>query len=283
MPIQARIRRAAFPLFERAFTYRRYDDLLVRLVVAGCRVVPLREFSSTRAGGDVVVGLRHDVDESLESALELARLEHDRGLRATYFVLHTAAYWARPDLIPLLRELQDRFGHEIGWHNDLVTAQCIYGIEPRSYLQAELRRLREGGIRISGVASHGSSYCYRFGYHNNYFFSDFDEAVPGFPSRRVVRMPKGEVEIEQAALSDFGLDYEAYHLDNDLYYSDTSSGDGKRWHPDRLDVGAMAAGSKAIILIHPCHWDPSGGAKLRRLARLLLQGRWRRLPDPVPS
>src|SRR5437870_3990018 len=77
--------RLFFPVTEGAFTYRRYDDWLARL--AGRNVVPLRELT---AAPTPALGLRHDVDSRLESALELGRLEHARGIRATYFVLHTA-------------------------------------------------------------------------------------------------------------------------------------------------------------------------------------------------
>src|SRR5437016_12184366 len=99
--------RLLFPWTERHFTYAEYARFLDRL--GDRHVVPLREFA--RGAGDLA--LRHDVDSRLESALELARLEHDRGLRATYFVLHTAPYWRDPRLLPKLRRLQER-GHEVG-------------------------------------------------------------------------------------------------------------------------------------------------------------------------
>jgi hypothetical protein len=276
MGIAGRARRALFPLIERSFTYTRYDRFLARLAEQEATVVPLCEFAGASAAERPVVALRHDVDVSLESALELGRLEHVRGLRATYYMLHTAPYWTRPGLLDALRRLQDEYGHEIGWHNDLVTLQCVHGIDARRFLSDELARLRTAGIRVTGTASHGSSFCYRFGYHNNYFFSDFDgEVVPGFPNSRVVETARGTCEIERARLADFGLDYEAYHLDNNLYFSDTASVSGRRWHPDQLDVSTLMAGQKAIVLIHPCHWDRSVPAKLGRLAHLLAAGRWR--------
>lgn len=264
-------RRLLFPVLERAFTDDRYERLLERLAdSARYRVVRLCEFGAAEAREQAVVGLRHDVDDRLESALRLARLEHRHGLRSTYFVLHTAAYWHDPSLILTLRALQDDLGHEIGWHNDLVTLQCVYGIDARAYLARELGRLREGGLRIHGVASHGSPYCYRLGYHNNYFFADFPEEVPGFPNTSVVRTDRGECTIEKAHLADFGFYYEAYHLDNGLYFSDSTFNDrGVRWHPDELDPPPFRPGEKAIILIHPCHWDPSVAAKTRRLLGIL--------------
>ena len=260
-------RRALFPVFERSFTYDSYDRLLDGLAdQARFEVVPLREFAATRSPSRAVVALRHDVDYRLDSALELGRREHARGFRATYFVLHTAAYWHRDDLVPALLELQG-WGHEIGWHNDLVTLECVYGGDARAFLATELERLRFAGVRIDGSASHGSPLCYRFGYHNNAFFTDFDgEERPQFPNVESVPGPDGLRRIPKGRLSEFGLDYEAYHLDNDLYFSDASfDKNGRRWHTDDLDLSLLAPGRRAIILVHPCHWDGSFGEKLRRL------------------
>jgi hypothetical protein len=255
-------------VLERSFTYNAYERLLDCLADGErFKVVPLREFSSTRSGSQAVVALRHDVDYRLDSALAMARLEHERGLSATYFVLHTAQYWARQDLVSSLLRLQDGHGHEVGWHNDLVTLECVYGGDARGFLAEQLERFRAAGIRIEGSASHGSPYCYRFGYHNNYFFADFDnEEQPGLPNSRVVETQRGLCRIPKGRLADFGFLYEAYHLDHDLYFSDASFDErGLRWHTDRLDFDTLVSGKRAIILVHPCHWDSSAVAKFRRL------------------
>jgi hypothetical protein len=239
--------RVLFPLVERRFTYAEYDRFLDRL--AGRDVVPLREFADGR--GDTA--LRHDVDDRLESALELARREHARGLRATYFVLHTAPYYGRPDLVDRLRELK-ALGHEVGWHNDLVTLALVHGVEPGSYLRRELERIRGGGVDVTGVSAHGSPWCHRLGFHNDYAFSDLPQPIPGFPTRFE---PIG-------ALADFGFDYDAYSLGEDAYFSDSRFEQGRRAHPADFH---LVPGRRTIVLTHPCHWDASPMAKAGRLAR----------------
>jgi hypothetical protein len=236
-----------FPLVERRFTYAEYARFLDRL--SDRAVVPMRDFA--RGEGDLA--LRHDVDSRLDSALELARLEHDRGLHATYFVLHTAPYWDDPGLVDRLCRLQ-ALGHEIGFHNDLVTLQRIEGIEAATYLRDALARLRGGGIEVVGAAAHGSPWCNRLGFHNNYVFRGWDEPVPGFPSTDVPQ------KLDPA---DFGLEYEAYHVPRDVYFSDSTFLDGRRAHPADL---RLEPGKRTIVLVHPCHWDRSVGAKARRLA-----------------
>jgi hypothetical protein len=243
--------RLLFPLTERRFTYREYERFLDRL--AGRELVPLHEFA--RGGGDLA--LRHDVDSRLDSALELARLEHERGLRATYFVLHTAPYWDDDDLVPRVRRLQE-LGHEVGLHNDLVTVERVHGGDPRAALEEALARLREAGIDVVGTAAHGSPWCHRLGFHNNYVFAGWDEPQPGFPSRDVS---------EKLDPSEFGLEYEAYHVPRDVYFSDSSFVDGRRAHP--ADFG-LEPGHRAIVLVHPCHWDASAPAKMARLVSTIV-------------
>jgi hypothetical protein len=254
--------RFLFPLTERRFTYGEYERFLDRL--RDREVVPLREF----AKGEGDVALRHDVDSRLESALELARREAERGLRATYFVLHTAPYWRDDDLLPQLRRLQE-LGHEVGFHNDLVTLERVHGVDIREYAPRELERLRAAGIEIVGAAAHGSPWCHRLGFHNNYAFARWDEPVAGFPNTSV------EQKLDPAAL---GFEYEAYHVPHDAYYSDASFSRGRRWHPTAL---VLEPGRRTIVLIHPDHWDPSVIAKVARLGRRLA-GLWNRSP-PLSS
>jgi hypothetical protein len=239
--------RLLFPIVERRFTYPEYAGFLDRL---DARIVgPLREFA--RGEGDLA--LRHDVDARLDSALELARLEHERGMSATYFVLHTAPYWHEPSLLPQLRRLRD-LGHEVGFHNDLVTLQLVEGLDAGEVLGRELERLRSAGIDIVGTAAHGSPWCHRLGFHNNYVFAGWDEPVPEFPSTEVPQ------KLDPA---EFGFEYEAYHVPHDVYFSDSSFAGGRRAHPADL---RLEPGKRTIVLVHPCHWDASVAAKVGRLA-----------------
>ena len=260
------LRRAFFPLTERKFTYARYEALLDDLAdESRFRVVPLGELAGVVDTDRAVVCLRHDVDERLDRAADFARLEHERGLRATYYVLHTARYWRARDLVPMLLHMQDVLGHEIGWHNDLVTLECVLGLDARATLAAELERLRGAGLRIVGTSSHGSPACYRYGFHNGYFF--FPTPVPGFPNVDVVDGPFGPKHVPRGTLEEFRFDYEAYHLDHDLYFSDAAfDASGARWHTDQLDLGVCTPGSRTIVLTHPDHWDRSAARKLGRFA-----------------
>jgi hypothetical protein len=263
---------------ERRFLYCYYEQFLSSISDSKrYKNVPLRDFTKTNPQERIVISLRHDVDRDLVGALEIARIEHQYNLRSTFFILHTAQYYGptkknytkhNERIIPVLQKMQNEYGHEIGWHNDLVTLECIYGINPREYLKKELQWLRSNGINIVGSASHGSRYCYKFKYHNSYFFSEFSETVDGFPNNQMINTGDGQCFITKASLTEFGLEYEAYHLNNNFYFSDSSFVEGKksRWHPGELRLEEFKPGDKIIILIHPDHWNHSISHKfLKRL------------------
>jgi hypothetical protein len=243
--------RLLFPLTERRFTYDRYADWLARLDPR--RVVPLRELA---AAEPPVVGLRHDVDDRLDSAVTLARLEHARGIRASYFVLHTARYWRHDDrMLSTLRTIQDELGHEIGFHHDPVTLYAAR-VDIAAALSRELEWLRDGGLDVRGAAAHGSAAAHALRCHNNYFFRGWDEPLAGFDRTDVPKLDP----------SDLGLEYEAYHVPYDVYVSDSRFGDGRRTHPESFDPATLAPSERAVVLVHPCHWDRSPAAKTLRLA-----------------
>ena len=63
--------------------------------------------------------LRHDIDNSIEKALTLARIENELGAKSTYFVLLSSDFYnpASPQSLKGLRQIQ-ACGHEIGLHYD---------------------------------------------------------------------------------------------------------------------------------------------------------------------
>ena len=62
---------------------------------------------------------RHDIDVSVHRALALAVIEHEEGVRATYFVyLHSRFYSALEDVIIERLRAIVALGHEVGLHFD---------------------------------------------------------------------------------------------------------------------------------------------------------------------
>jgi hypothetical protein len=102
------------------FDLAHYRELLDAVEAGGYRYA---SFDREPQAGDLL--LRHDVDMSLDAALELAELEREAGATATYFLMTRSSFYnlaSREGEVALarLRELGHRVGHHAVWpHVDL--------------------------------------------------------------------------------------------------------------------------------------------------------------------
>jgi len=94
------------------FSLQHYGELLDAAEAGGYRWAT---FDHEPEPGDLF--LRHDVDLSLEAALTMARLEHERGARATYFLMTESVFYnlASAEGRTALDELRS-LGHTVGLH-----------------------------------------------------------------------------------------------------------------------------------------------------------------------
>jgi hypothetical protein len=247
------------------FTWEKYAGFLNRISDTSKYIVlPLNEFRSTFNSNKVVIGLRHDVDIDLNVAYKFSSIEYDLGFRATYFILHSAPYYLKnpnnmevhnDNIIPQLKSMQNERKFEIGWHNDLVTLQVVYNIDPVTYLHGELNWLRSYGLNIYGTAAHGSNYCKTLHYMNYYFFEECSNpVVPNRENNIVVPKDGRNITLIKGKLSDFDLKYEAYFLNNNKAFSDATVTNGQRWNIGMLDLDQLHPGDRVILLLHPVHW-----------------------------
>ena len=94
------------------FTPAHYRELLAAARTGGYEWAT---FDHRPRSGDVF--LRHDVDLSLEAALEVARLEHELGVRATYFLMSESVFYNLDSKVGRAAERQLRqWGHAVGLH-----------------------------------------------------------------------------------------------------------------------------------------------------------------------
>ena len=95
------------------FTYRSYEKLIHLLTDSGYEIADYHNYN-----GKCVI-LRHDIDYSLEKALQMAEFEKSGGVKSTYFVLLTSDFYNVHSRRS--RNVLDRImnlGHEIGLHFD---------------------------------------------------------------------------------------------------------------------------------------------------------------------
>ena len=192
-----------------------------------------------------LVGLRHDVDHDLDVALEVAYWEHERGTKATYFLLPAAGYWRDPRLIEKCLQLQD-FGHEVALHfNGLADWAANRTDDIGSSTDQVLKQLRGAGISVHGMSSHGDSLCYAKQFINYWCFAELRpddpdsesslsaEGVPdpdpdfqiAYPrSDEVVRDDGQRFRLWSLSMKALGLEYEATKVPVDSYFTDSGGG-----------------------------------------------------------
>ncbi len=214
-----------------------------------------------------VVILRHDVDHDLETALQMARWEHQRGLRATYCILHTAWYYGRFTqgvqersklMLEGCRELQD-LGHEINIHNNFIVQALKHKIDASRMLLDEIAFFRTQGTNIEGTSTHGDGLCRELDFRNFELFKG--RAYPSRGGARTITHDGCDHPVGALPVELFGLDYEAYDIPRDTYVSD--SGGNLRVRRNTRGMGSLRRKQMDNpppyhvlgILTHPIWWD----------------------------
>lgn len=107
------IRVAQTPSPRSEFSPARYEALLDAIIAGRYR---LRGFDVAQPVEQMLL-LRHDVDLSLEAAIEMAELEHAKGIRATYLLMTRSVFYnlASPAGLTAYARLRE-LGHWVGHH-----------------------------------------------------------------------------------------------------------------------------------------------------------------------
>lgn len=216
--------------------------------------------------------LRHDVDHDLDFALEMSYWENQRGVQSTYYLLHTADYWSDARFLNKCLQIQD-FGHEIGLHLNILSEWFTGEVSDVALgLRKLVSHLREGGVELSGISSHGDPLCYGKHFINYWCFSELKppdpiadesglsaEGIPLEGEKYQIHYPEshqlfrgdGEVfELWSISMKDLGLEYEAIHVLHDYYYTDSGGGWGRTQDPLDRDLNSR----RHQILMHPEYW-----------------------------
>lgn len=219
-------------------------------------------------GDRKILLIRHDVDHDPYTALRIAQWEHDRGLRATYCLLHSAWYYGdlqdhgilhTSDLVQTALELC-KLGHEVNFHNNLVVAALTQGVDPVKLLAAELEFFRSIGVAVVGTSTHGDALCRELNFRNWELFKECCDNRFGGPRTVVWRagFRKNSIELGQVSMFDFGLEYEAYDIARDVYHTDSGGTQRTRFKTfGRRSFGRHDPnrGEVVGVLTHPIWWD----------------------------
>jgi hypothetical protein len=213
------------------FSLEGYSELLSVFKDAGYSFCGFGEIDPRLTEGDPFLVLRHDIDMSLRPALEIARIEYEQGVQATYFVLLTSPFYnslSRSNAEIMLQIHQ--YGHQIAAHIDLAT----YGNDfVRALMEVEILSRFYPYIDSRVVSLHSS----------------FDlQQIP--------------IELFQQLDNVYG-----HAVRGDVAYISDSTGRWRYGHP--FDSEAFNTQKPIQLLTHPIWWTQEGETATQKLERWL--------------
>lgn len=199
-----------------------YRDFLLQFQQAGYQFVFFNEINSP-AGQ---LAMRHDIDFDTSFALQAARIEHELGIKATYFFLLRSDLYnvftgVDYDNILAIKEL----GHSISIHFDpTLYTDFATGLQKEVQVFNTLFNTEVGIISI---------------HRPNDFFLKYDETI---------------IDIEHT--------YQSKYFKEIKYFAD-STGAWRYGHPS--DSEEFQANKTLHVLIHPIWWMVEGDTNLDKL------------------
>lgn len=133
------------------FTLQQFRSLCTALISHHYTPVTVREYctgSSTTAKKTVI--LRHDVDRKPEMAVEMASIEYEMGIPATYYFRHIPGVFD-PKLIKKIESM----GHEIGYHYEVLDKAKGDKKQAIEIFERELESFRKD-FDVRTVCMHGN-------------------------------------------------------------------------------------------------------------------------------
>ncbi|MFA5570237.1 MAG: hypothetical protein WC990_02205 [Sphaerochaetaceae bacterium] len=132
----------------RDFTLHKYEQLLNALTKAGYEFQTFRAFIESPK--ECVVVLRHDVDKLPQNALDMALIEQQLGINASYYFRVVKSVF-KPDIV---RDIE-AMGNEIGYHYEDVDLENGNLEESYNSFKRHLAQFREVAD-IKTICMHGS-------------------------------------------------------------------------------------------------------------------------------
>jgi hypothetical protein len=214
-----------------------YRTLLATAIDQRYQLISLESWLADpdKVGAADVMLLRHDVDQYPASALRMAAIEQDLGVRSTWYFRWRTAH---PEVVRSIRNA----GHEVGLHYETLTRELLRrGLrredaaslvpEARSLLREELAAFAELHGPVRSTCPHG------------------DTRMPGVHNG---------VLLQGEDLAAYGVRWEANaavgNLPLDVWLTDRSSAEG-RWK-DSLDPIDLIVDRRSPMLavVHPNNW-----------------------------
>lgn len=231
------------------FTLRKYRELLISLLEAGYKFVTFRQYCEQNVScSQRWIILRHDVDLRASNSLQVAKIEHELGIEATYY-FRVVKESNQPEIIRAILDL----GHEIGYHYEDLS--ICKGDLDQAYIhfQKWLRYFRQF-YPVQTICMHGAPTSRWDGKDlwKKYNYRDLS----------LIGEPYFDVDFSQVFyLTDTGRCWDGYKVsvrDKIPVHQDRWNEQGLTYHTTDNIIFAAKAGKlpeRIMITTHPQRWS----------------------------
>ena len=231
----------------RDFTLDKYQELC-QVLGKNYRVCTVSEYLSEKPEGKIAV-VRHDVDRKIKNSLNMAKREHEWGIRSSYYFRYPSTF--NPEIIRKIRDL----GHEIGYHYEVLSKTNGDFTQAIDLFQKELEEFRKI-CPVETICMHGSPLSK---YNNRDLWKHYDYHSYGIRGEAFLSFEQDHDDIHY--LTDTGRTWSNKHSLRDVMKTNP-----EKDRPLSLDttddlIAWLSVGSekKLYITVHPERWSSNIG------------------------
>ena len=231
------------------FTLKTYSELLNVLKECGYRLITFERYCQEKNGlSDVpFVILRHDVDLKAENSLATAKLEHEKGITASYY-FRVVPESNKPEIIKAIASM----GHEIGYHYEDMTICDGDAEKAVAHFEKQLAYFRRY-YPVKTICMHGSP---RSKYDGKDLWKHYD-----YHNYGIIGEPYFDVDFSKVFyLTDTGRRWDGFNVsvrDKVPGYQDEWIRQGLVYHSTDDIINSVNQGGFPIQLMmttHPQRW-----------------------------
>ncbi|MDO4826823.1 MAG: hypothetical protein Q4B16_04620 [Bacteroidia bacterium] len=240
------------------FTRKKYKELISALKGYGYRSITFSEYMQGVRPEKFVI-LRHDVDLLPYHSLAVSRIEHENGMKASYYFRAVPESW-NEEVIKTIHSL----GHEVGYHYESLTT-CKGDMEAAlKDFKMNLTTLREL-VPVQTICMHGSP---KSPYDSKLLWGKDNS----YRDLNIIGEPYFDVDFSDVFyLTDTGRQWDSFKVsvrDKIGDYQEVWNREGLVFHStdDILrGIGQGRIPPHVMITTHPQRWNESYGLWLKEL------------------
>jgi len=229
------------------FTLNKYQELC-RVIAENYTVYTVSEYLSEKPEGKIAV-LRHDVDRKIKNSLNMAKREHEMGIRASYYFRYPSTF--KPDLIRKISDL----GHEIGYHYEVLSKTNGDYTKAIALFQTELEEFRKI-CPIDTICMHGSPLSK---YNNRDLWTRYDYHSYGIYGEAFLSFEQTRYDFHY--LTDTGRTWSGKRSLRDVMKTTSGHDDPVSLNntDDLIKWMRHTGGKKLYLTVHPERWSANLG------------------------